>query len=127
VGICGHGRTLVERATFFVSSLPTIDRQSREIIPLGHTDHTSCSPFEGCAPMMVPMNDAQGLPWSASTESADSVDVGSFTHGVCRVCGWRGPGRRSRRLAAQDAATHLGACEMAGDASFVADSRGPQL
>jgi len=33
-------------------------------------------------------------------------DNGSFTHAVCRACGWRGPGRRARVTAANDAAVH---------------------
>jgi len=37
-------------------------------------------------------------------------DRGSFTHGVCRVCGWRGPARRSRRVATEDAHTHEATC-----------------
>jgi hypothetical protein len=37
-------------------------------------------------------------------------DHGSFAHGVCRACGWIGPGRRSRRLAACDADEHLESC-----------------
>jgi len=39
---------------------------------------------------------------------------GSFSHGVCRVCGWRGPGRRARRVARLDLSTHLGTCPGAG-------------
>jgi hypothetical protein len=35
------------------------------------------------------------------------MDQGSFSHGVCRVCGWSGPGRRSRRRARDDADAHL--------------------
>jgi hypothetical protein len=35
---------------------------------------------------------------------------GSFQHGVCRACGWRGPGRRSRRVAENDLRTHQGEC-----------------
>jgi hypothetical protein len=34
------------------------------------------------------------------------VDKGSFTHAACE-CGWRGPGRRSRKKARADAAAHL--------------------
>ena len=32
---------------------------------------------------------------------------GSFTFGTCHGCGWSGPGRRARALAAQDAVRHL--------------------
>ena len=35
---------------------------------------------------------------------------GSFSHGVCRLCGWRGPGRRSRRLAKEDSRDHQQHC-----------------
>jgi hypothetical protein len=31
---------------------------------------------------------------------------GSFTHAVCRVCGWSGPGRRSRERARKDVVGH---------------------
>ena len=37
-------------------------------------------------------------------------DRGSFSHGVCRVCGWLGPGRRARRTSHRDAADHAGSC-----------------
>jgi hypothetical protein len=37
---------------------------------------------------------------------------GSFTFGTCHCCGWSGPGRRARALAAQDAVRHLeGGCD----------------
>ena len=32
---------------------------------------------------------------------------GSFTFGTCHGCGWSGPGRRARALAAPDAVRHL--------------------
>jgi hypothetical protein len=31
---------------------------------------------------------------------------GSFTHAVCGVCGWSGPGRRSRERARKDVVGH---------------------
>jgi hypothetical protein len=31
---------------------------------------------------------------------------GSFTHAVCLVCGWSGPGRRSRERARKDVVGH---------------------
>jgi hypothetical protein len=34
-------------------------------------------------------------------------DRGSFTHGTCGHCGWSGPGRRARSVAARDAVRHL--------------------
>ncbi|HEV7173195.1 hypothetical protein [Pedococcus sp.] len=46
-------------------------------------------------------------PSAAGDREGVAEDRGSFSHGVCRVCGWRGPGRRSRRVARHDAARHL--------------------
>ena len=37
----------------------------------------------------------------------DTEDRGSFTHGTCGGCGWSGPGRRARAVAARDAVRHL--------------------
>ncbi|KQZ90096.1 hypothetical protein ASD62_13110 [Phycicoccus sp. Root563] len=37
-------------------------------------------------------------------------DRGSFSHAVCRVCGWSGPGRRSRQVSRRDAEQHVGDC-----------------
>lgn len=34
------------------------------------------------------------------------VEKGSFAHATCD-CGWRGPARRSRKRAREDAAAHL--------------------
>ncbi|GAA2737788.1 hypothetical protein GCM10009867_26370 [Pedococcus aerophilus] len=34
-------------------------------------------------------------------------DRGSFSHAVCHVCGWTGPGRRARQGSRRDAAKHL--------------------
>jgi hypothetical protein len=58
-----------------------------------------------------------GLGGSASRGDGAGVEVevlfedhGSFAHGVCHACGWVGPGRRSRRLAARDADDHLKSC-----------------
>lgn len=45
---------------------------------------------------------------SAQTEEESVIeDRGSFSHAVCRVCGWAGPGRRSRKVARGDAAQHV--------------------
>lgn len=41
-----------------------------------------------------------------AVDSASTEERGSFTHGVCRVCGWTGPGRRSRERARDDVAAH---------------------
>ncbi len=43
----------------------------------------------------------------------ETVEIGSFAHGVCDDCGWRGPGRRSRSMAADDAHDHT--CAHAGE------------
>lgn len=34
------------------------------------------------------------------------IDDGNFSHGICHVCDWRGPGRRAREKARRDAADH---------------------
>jgi len=39
--------------------------------------------------------------------SVGTSERGSFTFGTCHGCGWSGPGRRARALAAQDAVGHL--------------------
>ena len=49
-------------------------------------------------------------PPSANGHAGPSVGTrerGSFTFGTCHGCGWSGPGRRARALAAQDAVRHL--------------------
>ncbi|GAB3442272.1 hypothetical protein GCM10027517_19110 [Phycicoccus ginsengisoli] len=38
------------------------------------------------------------------------VERGSFAHASCTVCGWLGPGRRSRKSAREDAQSHPAAC-----------------
>jgi hypothetical protein len=38
---------------------------------------------------------------------AGTEERGSFTFGTCHGCGWTGPGRRARAVAARDAAGHL--------------------
>jgi hypothetical protein len=40
-------------------------------------------------------------------DTAVVEDRGSFSHGVCRVCGWSGPARRSRSRARDDVDAHL--------------------
>ena len=40
---------------------------------------------------------------------APIVDRGPFAHAFCGECGWEGPGRRSRGLAAKDADGHTDA------------------
>ena len=45
--------------------------------------------------------------------AARTEDRGSFTHGLCLACGWRGPGRRARAGAERDAMAHAdGNCPM---------------
>jgi hypothetical protein len=51
---------------------------------------------------------AGGDPGPGSLPAAGVVqDRGSFSHALCRACGWSGPGRRSRFRARQDLAEHL--------------------
>ena len=49
--------------------------------------------------------DLSRSPWPDG-EASFEEDRGSFSHAVCRVCGWAGPGRRSRRLAREDSVAH---------------------
>jgi hypothetical protein len=46
----------------------------------------------------------------ADGQQTEVEDRGSFSHGVCRVCGWLGPGRRARRTSHRDAADHAESC-----------------
>ncbi|MBT2382375.1 hypothetical protein [Streptomyces sp. ISL-11] len=46
---------------------------------------------------------AAGLPAAHSTSTSET---GSFCTARC-TCGWRGPARRARSLAREDAATHV--------------------
>ncbi len=46
-------------------------------------------------------------PADAHAARAGTEDRGSFTHGTCDDCGWSGPGRRARAVAARDAVRHL--------------------
>jgi hypothetical protein len=60
------------------------------------------------------MSDDVAMPHSAGGPVGQPVEVedrGSFSHGVCRVCGWSGPGRRSRRVSSKDAAAHRDICQ----------------
>ncbi|TPG14170.1 hypothetical protein EAH86_18135 [Pedococcus bigeumensis] len=47
---------------------------------------------------------------AASVEPPVVEDRGSFSHAVCRVCGWSGPGRRSRRVSREDSRAHQETC-----------------
>lgn len=42
---------------------------------------------------------------------APTLEVGSFAHGACSDCDWRGPGRRARSMAVHDAQGHSLACK----------------
>jgi hypothetical protein len=55
------------------------------------------------------------LDGGADGEPTEVEDRGSFSHGVCRVCGWLGPGRRARQVSHRDAATHAESCPGAPD------------
>ena len=59
-------------------------------------------PDDGTMPLQV-----EGAPEGGPTEVEDR---GSFSHGICRVCGWLGPGRRARRTSHRDAAAHAEEC-----------------
>jgi hypothetical protein len=54
-------------------------------------------------------------------------DRGSFSHAVCRACGWSGPGRRSRFRARQDLAEHLEEGCPPEEEAPTADGRGGRL
>jgi hypothetical protein len=44
----------------------------------------------------------------AAPDGAEGVDEqGAFAFAHCKVCGWRGPGRRSRERARKDLTHHL--------------------
>ncbi|NHN55495.1 hypothetical protein G9U51_06835 [Calidifontibacter sp. DB0510] len=45
-------------------------------------------------------------------------DEGNFTFGYCESCAWRGPGRRSRDKARDDAQAHEGACTKGHDVTL---------
>ncbi len=50
--------------------------------------------------------DTHGMP-DTHAARPDTEDRGAFTHGTCGGCGWSGPGRRARAVAARDAVRHL--------------------
>jgi hypothetical protein len=52
-------------------------------------------------------HEVDGAPTGEPTQVEDR---GSFSHAVCRVCGWSGPGRRSRQVSRRDAAGHVDEC-----------------
>ena len=57
----------------------------------------------------------------ASKPKAQGVDEhGAFAFASCPVCGWRGPGRRSRDRARKDLKHHL--AEVDGHPAVVADA-----
>ena len=58
------------------------------------------------APAVLPV-DAHGTLTDSHAARAGTEDRGSFTHGTCGGCGWSGPGRRARAVAARDAVRHL--------------------
>ncbi|MFD3513653.1 hypothetical protein [Streptomyces sp. NPDC058657] len=53
-------------------------------------------------------NDPPSAPAGTSCHRATTAERGSFAYAHC-TCGWRGPSRRSRDKARQDATTHHGA------------------
>ena len=64
--------------------------------------------------------DAHGPPTDNHPARPGTEDRGSFTHGTCGGCGWSGPGRRARAVAARDAVRHL-QTGCAGDVTTAAD------
>jgi hypothetical protein len=65
---------------------------------------------------------AASPPASAGTEEESVIEErGSFSHAVCRVCGWAGPGRRSRQVARGDATQHVEAEHVATDDDLLMD------
>jgi len=70
---------------------------------------TRASPSGAFRPIMWGMREAAGSRPGHDGDAA-VVDVGSFLHGVCGVCGWRGPARRS---ALRDLELHALTCECA--------------
>lgn len=105
--------TLTEPTINEALSLPFLDDLVTGTTRLGYEGITRTSSIGLCRMMVCMAPVPVGAPPSADG-GADGVavaeDRGSFSHGVCRVCGWRGPGRRSRRVARQDASEHLPAC-----------------
>nr|WP_102918113.1 hypothetical protein [Streptomyces eurocidicus] len=53
------------------------------------------------------MSDAASVSFSPA-HSTSTAETGSFCSARC-TCGWRGPARRARSLARDDAAAHAGA------------------
>jgi hypothetical protein len=103
--------TLTERTIIGVDCLPFLEDLVTGTTHLGHGRTTRTSSFGLCLIMVLMASAPVDAPPSGEG-SADGAaeDRGSFSHGVCRVCGWRGPGRRSRRVARHDAAAHLPLC-----------------
>jgi hypothetical protein len=64
------------------------------------------SPTGAPAPVVLPV-DTHGTLTDDHAARAGTEDRGSFTHGTCSDCGWSGPGRRARAVAARDAVRHL--------------------
>ena len=53
---------------------------------------------------------AAARPQPVTEAEPPTVEVGSFAHGVCEGCEWRGPGRRARTSAIVDARAHESVC-----------------
>ncbi|MEU6867430.1 hypothetical protein ABZ924_29975 [Streptomyces sp. NPDC046876] len=63
--------------------------------------HTKASPAPPLASLPLPRPMEQPVPGHTTS----TTERGSFCLAVC-TCGWKGPARRSRDLARQDAARH---------------------
>ena len=67
----------------------------------------------GSEPLPSPAGGAPTVPSTAPPGGPVEVvleERGSFAHATCAVCGWSGPGRRSRATARDDAGAHVAAC-----------------
>jgi hypothetical protein len=111
-----HRKTLTERAPSSVVCWPFLEDLVTGTTQMGHATTVRTSPLGRCRiivcmpPATAGAESDAGIPRTSVTE-----DRGSFSHGVCRACGWIGPGRRSRRVAGVDAARHVGTCPGAAE------------
>ncbi|MCA0437963.1 MAG: hypothetical protein M9891_16560 [Austwickia sp.] len=66
---------------------------------------------------------AAQVPAADEPAPAACVERGSFTHAICAACGWEGPARRARGVAAHDGELHA----LAGCGPAAADlATGPE-
>ena len=97
------------------------------LVPGGYAEGTEAMPDDGAMAREPRRAAANGGPAASPSASArteeESVieDRGSFSHAVCRVCGWAGPGRRSRQVARGDATQHVEAEHAGTDDDLLVD------